>query len=51
MRIRKDIRKELMFLRTVPIVISFPLMILMHGHITPTYDGWWAHDTLPKVKL
>ena len=51
MRIRKDIRKELYVLRTVPIVISFPFNDPNAWPYNTSYDGWWAHDTLPKIKI
>ena len=24
-------------------------MMRTHGRITAAYDGWWGHDTLPKL--
>ena len=49
MRIRKDIRKELMFLRTSPYRNFFSFNDPNAWPYNTSYDGWWAHDTLPKL--
>ncbi len=41
--------RELIYLQTVRIAISLIFMIRIAWPYNPTYDGWWTHDTLPKL--
>ena len=49
MKDRKVMHRELIYLQTVRIADFFDFHDQNRWPYNPTYDGWWTHDTLPKL--
>ena len=43
--------RELMCLRTARTALFFDFRDENGWPYNTSYDGWWTHDTLPKLKL
>ena len=49
MKGKRDMHREPMFPQTALTVISLISKTRIEWPYNPSYDGWWAHDTLPKL--
>ena len=49
MKIRQVMKKGLMYRQTAHTAVSFYSIIKVTWPYNKDYDGWWGHETLPKL--